>query len=269
MNSGLCARRDALVAEAAADLEHLVEAADDEALEVELGRDAQVEVGVEGVVVRDERPRRGAPGDGVQQGRLHLDEALVPQSAAHVAHDVAAHLQQLARALVGPQVDLALAVAGLDVADAVPLVAEVAARLGQQRPVGHLDRELAAPRPDDLARDADPVPEVALGERFEALRLGHAGEQLDRPRVVAQLGEGSLALVAQQHDAAGHPDGDAGLFAGGQRRPGLDDIGCLVGALEAVGDLLPTRRTRRVVGAALVVPGRVGAGLAHEGTLRS
>ena len=103
-------------------------------------------------------------------------------------------LQQLARALVGPQVDLALAVARLDVADAVPLVAEVAARLGQQRPLAHLHRELAAPGPHDLTRGPDPVAEVELRELVEALRHRGPREQLHRARVVAQLGEGGLAL---------------------------------------------------------------------------
>ena len=51
---------DALVAEHATDLEHAVEAADDQALQLQLQRDAQVQVDVERVVVRDERPRRRA-----------------------------------------------------------------------------------------------------------------------------------------------------------------------------------------------------------------
>ena len=43
---GLVLVRDALVAEVLADLVHALESADDEPLEVELGRDAQVEVGL-------------------------------------------------------------------------------------------------------------------------------------------------------------------------------------------------------------------------------
>ena len=55
---GVVAGGDALVAEHARHLEHLVEAADDQPLEVQLGSDAQEQVDVERVVVRDERPRR-------------------------------------------------------------------------------------------------------------------------------------------------------------------------------------------------------------------
>ena len=50
----------ALVAEVAVDLEDLLDAADQRALEEQLGRDPQVQVDVERVHVRDERPRRGA-----------------------------------------------------------------------------------------------------------------------------------------------------------------------------------------------------------------
>ena len=55
---GVVPGRDALVAEHPADLEDALEAADDEPLQVQLGRDPQVKVGVERVVVGDERPRR-------------------------------------------------------------------------------------------------------------------------------------------------------------------------------------------------------------------
>ena len=80
---GVVPRRQALVAEHAGDLEHPVEAADDQPLQVELGRDAQVEVHVERVVVRDERPGGGAAGDRVQHRRLDLDVAAVDEVLAH------------------------------------------------------------------------------------------------------------------------------------------------------------------------------------------
>ena len=65
---GVVAGGDALVAEDAADLEHPLHAADDQPLQVQLERDAQVQLHVERVVVGDERagrgrrrPRRAAP----------------------------------------------------------------------------------------------------------------------------------------------------------------------------------------------------------------
>src|SRR6185312_5041534 len=134
--------RDALVAEDPADLEHLFQPAHDQAFEVQLLGDAQVEIDVQGVVVGDERPGRGPTGDGVEDGRLHLDEAALLQPPPGEADDATAGQQDAPRVLVGPQVDLALAVAGVDVGDALPLVTEAAAGLGQQYPGAHLHRQL-------------------------------------------------------------------------------------------------------------------------------
>ena len=78
---GLVLVRDALVAEVLADLVHALEAADDEPLEVELGRDAQVEVGLELVGVGHERVREGAAVARLEHGRLDLDEALLVEVA--------------------------------------------------------------------------------------------------------------------------------------------------------------------------------------------
>ena len=52
---------DALVAEVATDLEHALEAADHQPLQVELGGDAKEQVEVERVVMRHEGPCGGAP----------------------------------------------------------------------------------------------------------------------------------------------------------------------------------------------------------------
>ena len=66
---------DALVAEDAADLEHLLHAGDAQPLQVQLGRDPQVEIEVVGVDVGEERGRVGAAVDLLQDRGLHLEEA--------------------------------------------------------------------------------------------------------------------------------------------------------------------------------------------------
>ncbi len=73
---GLVLVGDALVPEVLPDLVHALEPADNQALEIELGRDAQEEVGLELVGVRDERMREGAAVAWLQHRRLDLDEAL-------------------------------------------------------------------------------------------------------------------------------------------------------------------------------------------------
>ena len=78
---------DALVAEVAVDLIDAIEAADDQALEVKLGRDAQEEIDIQGVVMGDKRTRRSAAGDGLHHRRFDLDEAAGIEEAADRLHD--------------------------------------------------------------------------------------------------------------------------------------------------------------------------------------
>ena len=78
---GVVLEVDALVAEVLADLVDALEPADDQPLEVELGRDAQVEVLVELVVVRDERLCERAAVARLQDRRLDLEEALLVEEA--------------------------------------------------------------------------------------------------------------------------------------------------------------------------------------------
>ncbi len=134
---------DALVAEDGADLVHAVEAADDQALEVKLGGDAQVEVAVEGVVVGDEGAGGGAAGRGLEDGRLDLQEAALVQEAADGGDDAAAQAEEVSHLGVGDEVEVALAVADLDVLQAVPLLGRRAEGLGENGVAVGLDRGLA------------------------------------------------------------------------------------------------------------------------------
>ena len=133
VNSGAVLRRDALVAEHLAHVVHVLHAADDAAVEEQLDGDAQVQVAVERVVVGRERPRPGAAGERLQRRRFDLDEVAFGQPLADREDDLVARDEQLARVLVGEQVELAVAVAGAGVAEPVVLVRRRAQRLGQQR----------------------------------------------------------------------------------------------------------------------------------------
>jgi len=161
---GVVLRRDPLVAEAPVDLVHALEAAHDEALEVQLGRDAQVEVHPERVVVGPERPRDRAAGDRLHHRRLDLEEAARLEEGAERAHEPRAQPEDLARLRVDDQVHVPLAVARLHVLEAVPLLGQWPERLGEERERLDRHRQLAGPRPEQLARDADEVAEVEVGE---------------------------------------------------------------------------------------------------------
>src|ERR671918_320539 len=112
---GLVLVGDALVAEVLADLVDLLEPPDDQALEVELRGDAEVEVGVELVRARHERLGEGAAVAGLEHGRLDLDEAGLVEPAADRRHDAAPEDEVAPRLLVDEQVEVALPVAGLRV----------------------------------------------------------------------------------------------------------------------------------------------------------
>jgi hypothetical protein len=108
VNSGLWRGAEAFVAEVAVDLEHLLEAADHQALQVQLGRDAQEQFHVQRVVVGGEGLGRGAAGDGMHHRRFDLEEAVVHHVIADRLDHAAAGDEGEARLLVGDQVEVAL-----------------------------------------------------------------------------------------------------------------------------------------------------------------
>ena len=215
---GVVLGREALVAEVLAELVDALEAADDRALEVELGRDPQVEVAVERVVVGHERAAPRAAVDRLEDRRLDLDEAVVVERAPHGGDDPRPRDEQLARLLVGDQVELAPAEARLDVGQPVVLVGRRPQRLGEQRERRHAQRELAAARADRHAVDADQVAEVERDEPLEALlaELVDARMQLDAPRAVDEVEERRAPRLAPRRDPPRDAVRDRRLLPGRQ-----------------------------------------------------
>ncbi len=241
---GVVAGRHPLVAEHPADLEDPLHAAHDQALEVQLGGDAQVEVGIERLVAGDEGACHRPAGDRVQHRRLDLGEARVCQAAAQRGHDLGA-LGEAVAALGGdPEVEVAPAEAHVGIGEAVPLVGEGMLGGRQQRPVIDAHRQLAAAGGHDDAADADPVADRQRGEGLEVGAGGGAGEELDAARVVLQRGEDELPLMAAQHQPARHRDLGVGLGPGFQIAVGGCDLGAVMRRLEAVRQ--PLRRPRRL-----------------------
>ncbi len=194
MNSGLCWGDIPSLRKNLPELVDVLKAADDRPLQVELGRDAQEEVAVEGVVVGFEGARRGAAGEPLQDRRFQLDVAALVHVVADRRQHLRPHLEDLARALVCHQVELALAVASLGVGDAVEEVGRVAQRLGEQRALAHRERELAALGDVEIALDADDVADVEVLDPAEGLLAERveASVGLDRPGEVADVEEGVL-----------------------------------------------------------------------------
>src|SRR5262245_23154995 len=153
---------DALVAEVLADFVDPVEAADDEALEVELGGDPEVEIGIELVRAGHERLGEGASVARLEHGRLDLDEAPLVEATADRCEHPSADQEVRARLLVHQQVEVALPIARLDVLEAVEGVRERALDLREQLELVYGQRRLATACARWATGDADDVAEVEV-----------------------------------------------------------------------------------------------------------
>ena len=162
----------ALVAEDAADLIHALNAADDQALEMQLGRNAHIHINIERVVVCDERARRSAAGDGAEHGGLDLHEAEAVEIAAQVRDEPAADLEVALALGVHDQIHIALTVAQLHVRHAVELLRQRAQGLTEQRDLLHVDGDLPRLGLERVAAHADDIADVILAE-IGKLLLGH------------------------------------------------------------------------------------------------
>ena len=205
------------VAEVVADLVHGIEAADDQALEIELVRDAQVERNVECVVVRRERARRGAAIERLQYRRLDLEEApRVEEGAERADHPRARH-ERRAHLGVHGEIDRALPVALLGIAEArvahdgavddlLLAERERAQRLRQHLCARHAHGGLSGLRAEERARDADHVADVEELERLEELiaELVPAEVELDAAALVREVSEARLPVPAPRDDAPRH-----------------------------------------------------------------
>ena len=202
-----------LVAEVAVDLVHPLDAADDGALQEQLGSDPQEQLGVEGIRVRGERTSARTAVDGLQHRRLHLEVAVAREGRTQGGNRRRPRTNCDARLLAGDEVEVALAHPGL-VAQLGVEVRQRQDRFGRDGPVRHQDAELAPPGRDHLAAHEDVVAQV--DEFLPALNglLAHLGERHHRLDTLAsarlQGREAELARVAAEDDAAGDADRDTG-----------------------------------------------------------
>ena len=113
--------------------------------------------------------------------------------------------QHLARLRVDDQVDVALAVAHLDVGQAVELLRQRVERLGEQDQLLHVHRDLAGLGAEHLAPRADEVAEVEqaqVRERLLAQRV-LAQVELELAGLVLDVTELGLAVLPPRHQPAG------------------------------------------------------------------
>ena len=136
---GVVAHADAFVAVAAVDLEHPLKAADDQALEVKLGRNAQKHFLVQRVVVGFEGLGVGAARNRVQHGGFDFEEVVGHHEFADAADRLAARHETLACGFVGDQVHIALAVFDFLIGHAMEFVRQGAQAFGDQADAGGMN----------------------------------------------------------------------------------------------------------------------------------
>ena len=185
--------------------------------------------------------------------------------------------EQLARLLVGDQVELALAVALLDVGEPVVLVGRRAQRLGEQGPRVDPQRQLPAAGPERSALDADQVAEVE-SDQLLVVVAQHvlAGVQLDPPGAVGEVEERGLAVTAAARSGARRA-GTVSSVSSPSARPAWRSSTSATG-----GAVREARRERVDAGGAQLVelapalldqapspPSSCGVGLASEAIVRS
>ena len=139
-----------LVSEVAVDFVDAVDATNYRALQEQLWRDAQEQLGVEGVRVGLEWASRCATVNGLQHRGFDLEVGRVGEGFAHRGHNLRANLDHFASAVAHDQVDVAVANAKL-FSEFVVQVWQRANGLSGHLPLAHQNAQLAALRGDYLA----------------------------------------------------------------------------------------------------------------------
>ncbi len=111
-------RVDALIAKIAIDLVNAIESAHYQPLQIKLRRDAQVQIHVERIVVRDERPRRRSAQNRMHHWRFHFHVAAFVKKIANFPDDFRARNKNFSRPVIHDQIEITPPVALLDIRQA-------------------------------------------------------------------------------------------------------------------------------------------------------
>ena len=205
---GVVARRQTLVAEVAIDLEHPLDTAHYQTLQIQLRCDTQIQIHVEAVVMRNKGSRRRATRHHLHHRCLDFEITALVQKAPDELDHCGANAEHAARVIVHDEVEIALTIARFEIRQAMPLVRQRPQSLGQEAQLVDHDRQLALLGAEHHALGANDVTQVPFLE-FVVDTLGQAvafDEQLYRTAHILEVGKRGLALHALRHHAAGDRD---------------------------------------------------------------
>ena len=214
--------RHALIAEVAVEFENLGESTDQQALQIQLRRYAQKKIHAQRIMMRFERRGRRAARHRLHHRCFHLEEAALLEKGTDLADDGETFAENIARMLVGDEVEVALAVPRLDVLQSVPLFRQRVQRLAQDDETRGLDRRLAGFRREALALDSDEIADIQLVVERRAGFPDRFVLQIDlhAPTMVAHVEKMALAHVAARGDTARDRD----RFALGESRANIANV---------------------------------------------
>lgn len=133
----------ALVPELTSHLVHTVKTTNHQHLEVQLRRHTQEHVHIQVIMMRDERLRRRTTRNRIQHRRLHRHKLPVVEPPPQVRVDLGPRDEDVARAVVHHQIEVALAEALLRVLEAVVVVGNLVQAGGEEGDLDGADGELA------------------------------------------------------------------------------------------------------------------------------
>ena len=176
---------------------------------MQLRLDAQIHVDIQRVVVGDEGAGRRADLQRAQHGGIDLEVAVVVHELADGLDDLRALDKGIAHLGVDDHIEIALAIAGVHVLEAVELLRQGMQALGEQRDLLRVDADLARLGAENDALDANDVAEVEVLELFVGFLadIVAADVDLDLAVAVQHVGEAGLAHHAARHHAAGDGNG--------------------------------------------------------------
>ncbi len=155
--------------------------------------------------MRRERPRERAASHRLHHRRLHFEEAPAIEKPPNGRHDPRAGFEHLTRVGIDDQIEIPLAIPGLDVAEPVPFLGQRAEALRQEVNPGRPDGQFVRLRPEQPPFHADDVTQVE-----SLIQLEIQVRNRIRPHVhlhaiepVGQHEEVGLAERAQAENAAG------------------------------------------------------------------
>src|SRR5437667_11899749 len=147
---------------------------------------------------------RGTTGDGLQNRRLHFQEAAFLEKAPGLANNRDAFFEYGPGTLVGEKIEVTLPVARLNVLQAMPLFGKRPQGLRHKTESARLQRRFAALGKETGALDANEITDIEQTKKIDQIRANFfcVNINLNAPGGVTKIEEVALAHVAIRSDAA-------------------------------------------------------------------